>query len=378
MFRLKFRILAVFRREVRVGASKMLCIYYNLYSMRIKLATKAVISIFIINIIFIIILVPLLYYFNNKFTKTVIDSNNETSIILRDNIQKSYRDMAMDNMKMLSSNTAYTVGEFLASHPKVTREELINNQMFQRMSAKSFYYTGYTLVVDPENFIVVSHPQKRFVGMHLYDIQNFSKTTYETIIHAIDLSKKQSGVPMIYDYAETSGNYLEKYAYITPVSSRTADGSMLAVIATVYVDDYSAKAGNVTKILFQKTNENISKIQSSSEWFVFAILSIVLLICIISIMLSMSVARRYTNKIISLSQSCKKIAEGDFTTKVQDINTSDELNDLATSIEYMRKNINKQDEITKIEIRKNEEKNKELGEALSIAEDKTKQLLGKK
>ncbi len=339
---------------------------------RISVASKIFLTALLMCVFLIGSLMPLAYIYSEKYINKIIAGSNDISEIMKNSINNEFESMIDDTVKIIAKNTAESANHML---PKLTLKELATNEEFRTMALKRFYKTGYTAIVEPDEYFIAAHFDPRFNGKFLVDTPGYDEGIYKPLVNAYDEAVLITGMQKKYKFISENGEYKDKTSYIERMSSKTKDGHPVVLMATVSNDEFEEKGGVIKSILSQKTNELTSFADTQSEWYILGVALVVVIIFVLTLIFGLSLTRSVSKNLVYLTDVCKKTANGDFASRIEIINSRDEIEDLSISIENMRESLNKQAETIKLQSEKERERAKELEEALEIAEEKTKQLI---
>lgn len=151
-----------------------------------------------------------------------------------------------------AGDVATQVEMYLETRPAMSAAEMRNDTALRDIVVQPVGITGYTTLIDPVNALIVIHkfPEQE------KDISPLAEelTSFWALIEATAGGQSAAGY---YDWREVDGTIREKYASIVPV--KTADGRVLTLWATTYIEEFSQPAA--------QTREDISAaIQDSSEY----------------------------------------------------------------------------------------------------------------
>ena len=251
------------------------------------------------------------------------DSVNALKALGESLIEQKARDMA-SQMEL-----------YLTHHPILSTGGIMNSSELQNLSVQTVGETGYTAIVDATHFRILTHKHPSYVGMDLRPLQS-SLPSFWAVINRSAGGKTSYGY---YDWKEPDNSIRQKYAYIAPINFTTADGvSGLTVWATTYIDEFLGPA-DATKDKITNTTAKTSQhiggeITRLNEQLVLGIVIGIVAVVVCAVIFARTISR----PILRLKDVTGRINKGDLD-KAVDIETSDEIGDLAASFDEMRQSL---------------------------------------
>jgi PAS domain S-box-containing protein len=251
------------------------------------------------------------------------DSVNALKALGESLIEQKARDMA-SQMEL-----------YLTHHPIMSTGGIMNSSELQNLSVQTVGETGYTAIVDATHFRILTHKHPSYVGMDLRPLQS-SLPSFWAVINRSAGGKTSYGY---YDWKEPDNSIRQKYAYIAPINFTTADGvSGLTVWATTYIDEFLGPA-DATKDKITNTTAKTSQhiggeITRLNEQLVLGIVIGIVAVVVCAVIFARTISR----PILRLKDVTGRINKGDLD-KAVDIETSDEIGDLAASFDEMRQSL---------------------------------------
>ncbi len=221
--------------------------------------------------------------------------------------------MAESFVRQKAMDVALQMSLYLEGHPEMTLEKLQKDQEFREIAIQPVGNTGYTVVIDSTAVTIRFHRdfQKENTRLSAFadEFPEFWK-----IINACLNGKYAHGY---YKWKDADSKIRHKFMYIVPVECKTADGVLLSVAATAYVDEFTRSIQATRDIfsgtthLLKLTSKNL--IQSiKSMGFLFMGISIVLLLGM-AILSGMYLSRA----VRQLRNATKEVNQGDFSVRLQ-------------------------------------------------------------
>ena len=113
--------------------------------------------------------------------------------------------------------------------------ELQQNEEFKALAVQPVGKTGYTAVQDAHSAVNLFHKNPKIVNMDLHKLEKKLPEFWAIMEESLG-GKDSSGY---YDWTDADGKTREKFMYITALNSQTADGVLMGVAATTYLDEFS-------------------------------------------------------------------------------------------------------------------------------------------
>ena len=137
-------------------------------------------------------------------------------------------------IKQKAEDVARQIEIYLNAFPDKTLEDLQNDPEFQKIAIQPVGKTGYTVVADYNELVILFHPNKGLVGVKFESLSKKYPALWEST------QKVWGGHDFgsIYKYPDFNGVLKDKYSYRKIIKKKTADGIGLYVGATTYLDEY--------------------------------------------------------------------------------------------------------------------------------------------
>ncbi len=232
-----------------------------------------------------------------------------------------------DTINQIARNVAKNVELYLASHPKMSLDEMRNDKELREIVVQPVGTTGYTTLLDSNDFIIVIHkyPEQEKYLSSLKD----TLPSFWTVLTSSAGGNASAGY---YDWMEVDGTIRQKYASIIPVKNQ--NGEALTLWATTYIDEFSRPAEDTKEeinLAIAESSEHIKdNVSDMQDTFVIIFTVLVNLVIVIGLLLS----RVITHPILALKQGADEIGQGKLDYKLA-IKNKDELGDLANSFNKM-------------------------------------------
>ena len=203
------------------------------------------------------------------------------------NIQSSFtkgaetvlKDSGQEIISLRAEKVAKDIENYLIRHPRATINDMQNDPQFKTIAIQSVGKTGYTAVHEANTSINRFHFNPKIVDTSLGALAVALPDFWKIIMS----SRKGENTGGYYKWREADGSVREKYMWVATVSRPTADGIMLDVAATTYIDEFMQPLTRLSEKLYRESAEATSKIGSLSEKTqsraVIAIAIIILVFC---------------------------------------------------------------------------------------------------
>ena len=230
-----------------------------------------------------------------------------------------------------AKDVATQLAIYLIAHPTMTVADLQNDTAFQKIAVQKLGERGYVATIDETNTIRF-HPNPRMIN---YDTHQMAAEYPEfwAVAEPIIEGKPFGGY---YNWLDSDGVVRSKYMYHQPVGVLTADGVMLHVAATTYMEEFTQPSKQLEEKLNSSIQKTVSHISIATESMSSAntILMITLISIIIVIVIVIIVATSISRPIKQLTIIADQISMGDLQIEIN-VHTNDEINDLAESFRRM-------------------------------------------
>ena len=259
-------------------------------------------------------------------------------------------------IKQKAIDVSKQVKIYLEGHPDLTADEIRKDPNLGQIAVQPVGQTGYTALYEKETGIMRFHPNPSLID---YDMHGLSEKL-PSFWMVFQPSLRGSIFSGYYDWEDADGKIRPKFMYMVPV-----EGTIYMVAATTYIDEFSQTA-TITKSKIaaatSQTAEYIDKqIRDTRNLFIGLLLAMLVVVVGLVFWLSIMI----TNPIKTLTRSSEIIGGGDLDYKVE-IETGDELEDLANSFNKMASDLKRYIEELRITTAEKERIAKELEIARGI------------
>ncbi|MBN2463108.1 MAG: HAMP domain-containing protein, partial [Dehalococcoidia bacterium] len=228
-------------------------------------------------------------------------------------------------IKQKAIDVSNQVKIYLEGHPDLTADEIRKDSDLGQIAVQPVGQTGYTALYEKETGIMRFHPNPSLID---YDMHGLSDTL-PSFWMVFQPSLRGSIFSGYYDWEDVDGTIRPKFMYMVPV-----EGTIYMVAATTYIDEFSQPATITKNKIAAATSQAMEYIdrQIGNTRNLFLGLLLAILVVVVGLVFWLSIM--ITNPIKALTRSSEIIGGGDLDYKVE-IETGDELEDLANSFNKM-------------------------------------------
>lgn len=212
---------------------------------------------------------------------------------------------------------------YIRSHPDLTVKDLQQDDTFRSLAVQPVGKTGYTAVQDAHTAVNRFHINPKIVNMDLHTLASKLPRFWEIMERSLG-GRDSDGY---YDWTDADGKTRRKYMYITTVNALTADGALLGVAATTYLDEFSQP--------MVALEQSVKTIIQGRLFLFYVVLSATFLAVVIAVFL---ISRAITHPILHLARVADTISTGKLSTPI-DISRGDEIGVLAISLRRMQRSL---------------------------------------
>jgi len=291
-----------------------------------------------------------------------LESNNTLGSSAVQDSTQALQQLGEKMIEQKARDVAAQIELYFKEHPEITLADLPDNVELRNIAVQPVGQTGYTAIVDSNNFSIVVHKFPENEGKNLTTLRE-SLPAFWKIIQASTGGVPSSGY---YDWVEPDGTVNQKYAFIAPINAPiTGIYKGLTLWSTTYISEFSAPAENTRQMIdasVADTEKNINN-RINSMQVTFTGIFILVIGCVIG--LSFLVAKTITRPVLELTKGVRIIGQGNLDYAVN-IKTGDEIEDLANSFNKMASDLKDQMEIIRLTTAEKERVQKELEIAKGI------------
>ncbi|MBN2239674.1 MAG: HAMP domain-containing protein [Dehalococcoidales bacterium] len=235
-----------------------------------------------------------------------------------------------DIIKQKAVDVAKQMEIYIKAHPEMTVTDLQNDPYFFDIATQEVGITGYTTAWDSATSIDRFHYSDHIMNLDLHTLAEKIPTFWD-LIGGSEGGKTIYGY---YDFVESDGTINQKYMYILPISAETADGVVLNVAATTYIDEFNGPAAETQAKIDATVTDTLDRIKASTEGLSTknTIMIMTLVVILAVVVIGFFFARSITKPLTELSDVAHKLSEGNPDVIIPDIKTKDEIHDLGNSL----------------------------------------------
>ncbi|MFH1078854.1 MAG: sensor domain-containing diguanylate cyclase [Pseudomonadota bacterium] len=174
---------------------------------------------------------------------------------------KVLKDSGQEIIRLRAEKVAKDIENYLIDHSRATIKDMQRDPQFKSIAVQSVGKTGYTAVYEANTSISRFHVDPKIVDTSLGALADGLPDFWKIIMS----SKKGENGGGYYKWREADGRVREKYMWVASVSRPTADGVILQVAATTYIDEFMQPLARLSEKLYRESAEATSKIGGLSE-----------------------------------------------------------------------------------------------------------------
>jgi HAMP domain-containing protein len=233
-------------------------------------------------------------------------------------------------IKQKAIDVAKQMEIYIRENPDMTVEMLQADPYFFSMVTQTVGVTGYTCAWDAATSIARFHNSPHLYNVDLHTTAEKTPNLW-ALVRASEGGKTTYGY---YDLEEADGTIKQKYMYILPVNAMTADGILLNLAATTYIDEFNAPAKNTEAKINQAMEDTLARIKTSTEGLSTqnTIVILTIIVIVVVVVVGYFFARTITMPLTKLTRVAKKLSQGDPNIYVPVCTAKDEIRDLSDSI----------------------------------------------
>jgi len=264
--------------------------------------------------------------------KAVGMSAAEDARILGDSTLISARyaleNLGEDMIEQKAQDVAKQCEIYLEAHPGMSISELQSSPEFQEIAVQKVGDTGYTYLYETDPATIRLHPDSEMMDVSMSDLKEQFPAWWGIIRPTL------SGLTICgyYDWQSSSGEVHEKFAYMTPV-----EGTPYVIAATTYISEFSEPVNKIETKVNSEIDNTIDKIKVSTESVSTqnTILLMTLMTILVVVIVSYFFASSLTSPIKRLTAVADRVSMGDMADTDIDIESEDEIGELAESFKRM-------------------------------------------
>jgi diguanylate cyclase (GGDEF)-like protein/PAS domain S-box-containing protein len=190
------------------------------------------------------------------------------------------KDSGQEIIRLKAEKVAKDIENYLIRNPHATIKDMQNDPQFKPIAIQPVGKTGYTAVHEANTDISRFHINPKIVNTALGALARALPDFWKIIIESRGGKKEAGGY---YKWREADGSVREKYMWVATVSRPTAEGIILDVAATTYIDEFMQPLAQLSGKLVRESTAASAKAGSLSENILnktlVAIMMIILIFC---------------------------------------------------------------------------------------------------
>jgi methyl-accepting chemotaxis protein len=231
-------------------------------------------------------------------------------------------------IQIQSADMARILALYISTHPEKTVADLQKDPKFLELTTQKVGKTGYFSIVDRETLVNRFHPREDMVNIDFHSLRE-KLPEFFTVIEKCRTADASGGY---YDWIEADGSVRQKYLYTVSTGVKTNDGVTLSVIATTYIDEFSAPARDLETKLQTENNSLLEKIASSITSTIILLVIIIVITVFVVLVIGFFFARSTTEPLIKAMHMIQDLARGHLSHRLT-LNRDDEIGLMATEMD---------------------------------------------
>ncbi len=276
--------------------------------------------------------------------------SEESSIELGDSATNdstvALQELGEEMIEQKATDIAGQMAIYIKAHENMTVADLQANSDFINIAVQPVGETGYTVALDVNDGMYYFHKFQEVFGNKsaetLFDDPDsdyYNPNVWDLINQTISTKADSAGY---YEWIEPeTGEIRHKYVSFAVVNATTADGKQMFVAATTYIDEFSRPSEEIKEKIDETTEDSTEHTEKEIRETRIIFIGLMTGILVLVVILSLLLARKITDPIKELSRGAGIIGKGDLDFHV-DIDTGDELEELASSFNTMASDLKTQ------------------------------------
>lgn len=200
-----------------------------------RFSVRLIVMTFISGLIPIIIFTLLMNTFDDRFLTQINRAIQQGQEEQWQRSEAVLKQMAEDSVRQKALDVALQLELYLQAHPAMTVADLQNDPKFREMAVQPVGKTGYTAVYESDTAITRFHRNSGTVNLDLHSLSH-KLLDFWAIMEPSLHGRYSHGY---YRWKEPNGDLRDKFMYIAPLSTKTAEGVRFNVAATTYIDEFT-------------------------------------------------------------------------------------------------------------------------------------------
>lgn len=203
------------------------------------------------------------------------------------------RDAGEEVIRLKAEKVAGEIENYLIRHSGATMRDLQQDGPFKAIAIQPLGKAGYTAVHEAKTAVNRFHVNPKIVDANLEALAG-NLPGFWKVITAAKADKRAGGY---YAWREADGRVREKYMWVATVPRPTADGVMLQVAATTYIDEFMQPLARLSGQIDRESAAASAKVTQATDQTLkrtlVAIVMIILVFCVIVGYMSLRLIKGY-------------------------------------------------------------------------------------
>lgn len=239
-------------------------------------------------------------------------------------------------IKVQAEQIAQKLTLYLADHPTMTLAQLQADPVFVEMITKQkIANKGYMSLNGKDkdnNPMIFIHPDPRMNNMNLNNLRAKLPQLLELSDKVLATNQSIGGY---YKWQDPDGAIRDKYIYIAVLGRPTADGILLDIAPSDYIDEFSLPVKNMQSKVEASIKDYANTLTSFTKEITKKDIAIFLIVVVIVILISFLIAQSISEPIIKLKKAADNVTQGNFDAKLPSSSGSSEIAELTASMEML-------------------------------------------
>ena len=260
-----------------------------------------------------------------------LESGSALGSSISENSRLALEDLGKKLIRQKAIDVARQIEIYLKSRPSLTVADLRFDRQFRDIAVQPVGATGYTAIVDSEDFVISLHKYAASEGKQL----SLLKDKFPSFWAVIEPSRNGNTSCGSYRWEEPDGTVSQKYAFVTPIRASGKNGrQVLTLWATTYMEEFSNPIEAINNIITSEIARTSDHFDRQRAW-----LMTLLIVCFLGLLfavtfISYRLSKTITRPIRALNEGVKIVGGGNLDYHL-DIRTGDEIEDLANAFNTM-------------------------------------------
>jgi HAMP domain-containing protein len=251
---------------------------------------------------------------------------DDLSQLLTGQSSKIVSKMAEDKIASIARSVARQCQLYLLSHPGLRKENFVKDKMFKRLAVQPVGKKGYTALYERPGADGIwrtwAHTNPKIIGINMKKLKKPLGRSFPGFWRVYIGVKKGKESKGYYTWQDKDKTFRDKFMVCTPI-----EGTRFVVAATTYLDEFTKPV--------KRLQASSAEMTQQTRLTVWGILGATLLL--VGLIVSLF-GNRLAGRITSLTEVADRISVGELDAVI-DINSKDEIGDLAEAITRMQDSV---------------------------------------